>query len=317
MKVQHIGIDHDGPKSSDISPLGSLAISPTRLRHFGGVGGVQALTNLPPERFESLPFDRLCRQQHAFHPHRNTIMKWTAAAAKPLIEAIKQQVLSGDWGNILEPGFDPKDFQYAELRETQTEWVKAFSQKQFRQNLEKWIEKTIEEANRAGAEASDLGRGGARAEFDGDSLAGELGELEIVDEKKVNFPFKILYHFEIGTGNACATLILIVCGGQYYTKIIGNKVRFELVTKATLYDPATWLAFLPQLNSLAGGPFVEVFEKEGKTLQENPDDFEYPDRIRHYAEYEFDFDIEQNFMPVGCLPAKAEFPHPDGSKTLI
>jgi len=200
------------------------------------------------------------------------------------------------------------------------DWVEAFSSKQFRQNTEAMIKRYIKEGNRASAEASDLGRGvggGGGGGYGGDDFIDDDEEEPEVDEKRIILPFKILYHGEIGTGTNAATLIVIVSGGQYYAKIVRNKVIIELVTKSTLYDPAAWLALLPQLDSLAGGPFLQTLEKEGKSFKENPDDFEYPDRIRHFAEYDMEFDIEQNFMPVGRMPAWAEFPHADGSKTLM
>ena len=225
-------------------------------------------------------------------------------------------------GNIFEPGFDYKEFPYKELRELEeANGSRPSPPSSSARTSEAMIKRYIEEGNRAGAEASDLGGRGARgaggAEFDGDDLADDLEELEIVDEKKITLPFKILYHREIGTGDLCATVIVTVFGGQYYAKVVKNDVILELVTKPTLYDPATWLNFMPLLDSLSGGPFLQVFEEEGKTLKENPDDFDYPDRIRHYAVFPIKFDIEQNFMPIGRMPAKAEYPHPDGSKTLM
>jgi len=74
-------------------------------------------------------------------------MKWTSKAAKPLVEAISVKVLSGDYGNIFEPGFDTKEFPYKELYELEQDWVEAFSSKQFRQNTEAMIKRYIKEGN--------------------------------------------------------------------------------------------------------------------------------------------------------------------------
>jgi len=279
---------------------------------------VEALTNLPLKQSESL----------RFRPFRPTLLpssiimptvKWTSKRGKELANCVQNTILEGDYGNIFEPGFDPTEFDYKELRESEEEWVKAFSQKQFQQNVKKMIERLIEEHGRADAEAADLtgGRGGGFVVDDGDDLADDLEALELWNHKKVLFPFKIIYSTEIGTGTKCATLIVVVPGGQYYVKIVRKSIFFELVTEPTLYHPSAWLALLPQLDSLAGGPFLAAFEEEGKTFLENPDDFEYPDRIRHVAEYPIKFDIEQNFQDAGRIPAWKEFPHANGSKTLI
>ena len=89
------------------------------------------------------------------------MVKWTSKKGKELQEEIKVAVLSGDWGNIFAPKFDPKeDFEYGDLRESSEEWKEAFSTKQFRTNVMKMIERLIADHARTETEADDLGVNG-------------------------------------------------------------------------------------------------------------------------------------------------------------
>ena len=155
-------------------------------------------------------------------------------------------------------------------------------------------------------------------DVDVDDLEDSLESFEITDTpRKVIFPHNKSYHGDIRTSNAYCTLVIQLPAGQHYAYIENRNVIVEAVVDATLYQIDTFMAYNPFFDSLEGGAFVTSYAAEGCCYIEEEQDWQYPDRIRHRATYPIKFDIEQNFMARGNVPAQYTWVSPQGNRFLL
>ena len=68
------------------------------------------------------------------------MVKWTSKKGEELQEVTKVAILTGDFGNIFEPGFEPKEFPHGDLFDSNPEFDANFKRKNFKQNTENMIE---------------------------------------------------------------------------------------------------------------------------------------------------------------------------------
>ena len=245
-------------------------------------------------------------------------LKWTSKAAKPFIEAMHQALLSGEWGNIFEPGFSVKDIDFVAFHESNDDWEKKFTSKQCRDNLTNWINKQISMKGQAAAEAAEI-HGGASGLID--ELAGldlDDGEEDNSDPMLVQFPSWTVYYKDIRSSDEYATIISMIPQGLYYARIIGKIVRYEVVVDPTLYDPDILLQAFPAFNDLNWGGFMQAFAALGRRYITDQLDYQYPDRIRLLCDHEVNFEsIEQNFVSRGAIPPTFVWMSPYGNRFLM
>jgi len=89
-------------------------------------------------------------------------VKWTSKKGKALAEEIKLELKSGKWGDIFAPDFDGENFEYGDLKSSNPEWDTSFSNKQFRENVGRMIERMIRDFEAAKTEANNIGLGARR-----------------------------------------------------------------------------------------------------------------------------------------------------------
>ena len=261
------------------------------------------------------------------------MVKWTSKKGKELQEEIKVAVLSGDWGNIFAPKFDPKDFEYSDLRESNDEWKEAFSQKQFRANVTKMIERMIIDHARAETEADDLGANGTNEhshvfslclvpfiflkcltlftscihttdiDDEAEGLEEDMANLNLSspDPRKTVFQMTVSQFGAIGNNNAFVRVRVQHPHGAIYPSIKGRDVVITSVIDPDLYNAAP-MFHDPLFNNLEGGVFLQAFSAAGRAYIKDESDWQQPERVTNESVYTAPFDIEQNFVSHGGVP---------------
>ena len=253
-------------------------------------------------------------------------MKWTSKAAKPLIKRIHEALLSGDWGNIFSPGFDVEEFDFKAMRESDDDWTKAFSQKQFQSNTKNMILRLIEEHGRADFEANDLGGGGVGG-GGGGGVFDDVPDLqepgiddddddEDDDPRIVVLPHNMAIYDDLLNSDKYATVVVQVGNGPVYTSLDGRDCKVSQGADQTLWNVEEFMLANPHFNSVAGGPFISAFAASGRRFVQDEQDWQYPDRVRLTTIFRIPFDIEQNFVSTGNIPGIYRWTSADGNNFL-
>ena len=245
------------------------------------------------------------------------MVKWTSKRGKEIQEEVKTSILSGDWGDIFAPDFDPEEFDYSEIRSSNEKWSKDTTQKQFRTNVKNMVMKLVENHAAATEEEADLlGRHpGVTIDEAEEVLISEKEKKD--DVKHVDFPHVILKYGDILTSDKYCTIIFQIPQGAFYSGIDGSAVYIEVVADPTLYDAELLVATNSAFNSLQWGSFIEAYASQGRLYFNDPSDYAYPDRIRLRCELDTGMDIEQNFVSRGGIPATNEFYSAGGNRYIM
>lgn len=244
-------------------------------------------------------------------------LKWTSKAAKPFVEQMHQVILSKEWGDIFSSSFEPSDIDFAAFHQSNDDWESKFSLKQVRENLTNWIEKQRAEKGRAEDEEIELTGRMAGVNLNSSINEGMDDDDDSDNPKMVKFPTWIMYYKDIRSSDEYATILSLIPQGEYYARIDGSQVRYEVVVDPTLYDPDMLLQLIPAFNSLEWGSFIEAFATQGRLYIEDQLDYQYPERIRIYCVHDIKFDIEQNFVSRGNIPAWFDWTSPKGNRFLM
>lgn len=254
------------------------------------------------------------------------MVKWTSKRGCELAEKIKESLLSGEWGNIFDDAFDPAEFQYHAMRESDDEWEASFSQKQFQANLKSLITNLIKEHKSADTEEQDLhsgsrrrgGRNGgadealeADKDFDGEE-EGKGG-----DPKIVSYPSAVCYHGDPRSSDEFCSVLTQIPHGSYYVQIDGRVVKVSVAADPTLFDPEVLIATNRNYDSMEWGEMIASFSRQGRRYFNDEFDHQDTTRIRLVDEFLIKYDIEQNFVAKGGIPAWYDFMSANGNRFLF
>ena len=84
-----------------------------------------------------------------------------------------------------------------------------------------------------------------------------------------------------------------------------------------LHNPDMLLQLMPSFNGLEWGSFVESFATLGRLFIEDQLDHQCPECICQHDEHDIKFDIEQNFVSQGGVPAWFDWVSPNGNCFLL
>lgn len=87
------------------------------------------------------------------------MVKMNTKKGRELGAAIKQALLTGQFGDLFAPDFNVEDLDWEEIRCSDPDWESNLTQKQVREFCKRVIATAIAENSRADTEAADMGLG--------------------------------------------------------------------------------------------------------------------------------------------------------------